>query len=65
MKPPARCPRPGAGASRGFTHIGVLKILEANRVPMHLIVAPAQEALSGVFMHTLQRVPAPESLLFH
>src|SRR4030065_1081549 len=41
IKPP---PRPakialvlGAGASRGFAHIGVLKILESNKIPIHLI----------------------------
>ncbi|HEX2769602.1 MAG TPA: patatin-like phospholipase family protein [Geobacteraceae bacterium] len=27
----------GAGASRGFAHIGVLKILESNGIPIHMI----------------------------
>lgn len=37
----------GAGASRGFAHIGVLKILEANRVPIHLIVGTSAGSLVG------------------
>ena len=28
----------GAGSSKGFAHIGVLKILEANKIPIHMIV---------------------------
>lgn len=28
----------GAGVSRGFAHVGVLKVLEAHKVPIHLIV---------------------------
>ena len=47
-KPPARVALVlGAGASRGFAHIGVLKILEANRVPMHLIVGTSAGSLVG------------------
>ena len=34
----------GAGASKGFAHIGVLKVLEAQQVPVHMVVAPAPEA---------------------
>ena len=48
MKPPAKVALVlGAGASRGFAHIGVLKILEANRVPIHLIVGTSAGSLVG------------------
>jgi len=48
VKPPAKVALVlGAGASRGFAHIGVLKILEANRVPMHLIVGTSAGSLVG------------------
>jgi len=48
MKPPAKIALVlGAGASRGFTHIGALKILEANRVPIHLIVGTSAGSFVG------------------
>lgn len=48
MKPPAKVALVlGAGASRGFAHIGVLKILEANGVPIHLIVGTSAGSLVG------------------
>jgi len=48
IKPPAKVALVlGAGASRGFAHIGVLKILEANRVPIHLIVGTSAGSLVG------------------
>lgn len=37
----------GAGASRGFAHIGVLKVLEANRVPVHMIVGTSAGSFVG------------------
>jgi NTE family protein len=37
----------GAGASKGFAHIGVLKILEANRIPVHLIVGTSVGSFVG------------------
>ena len=37
----------GAGTSKGFAHIGVLKILESNRVPIHLIVGTSVGSLVG------------------
>lgn len=39
----------GAGASKGFAHVGVLKILEANRVPIHLIVGTSVGSVVGSF----------------
>ncbi len=37
----------GAGASKGFAHIGVLKILEANRIPVQLIVGTSAGSFVG------------------
>jgi len=37
----------GAGASRGFAHIGVLKILESNGVPVHMIVGTSAGSFVG------------------
>ncbi len=37
----------GAGAAKGFAHIGVLKVLEANKVPIHLIVGTSVGSLVG------------------
>ena len=37
----------GAGASRGFAHIGVLKILETHRVPVHMVVGTSAGAFVG------------------
>lgn len=37
----------GGGASRGFAHIGVLKILEGNRVPVHMIVGTSAGSFIG------------------
>jgi len=48
MKPPAKVALVlGAGASRGFTHIGAIKILEANRVPIHMIVGTSAGSFVG------------------
>jgi len=37
----------GAGASKGFAHIGVLKILETSRVPIHMIVGTSVGSFVG------------------
>jgi NTE family protein len=37
----------GAGSSKGFAHIGVLKILEANRIPVHMIVGTSAGSFVG------------------
>jgi NTE family protein len=51
---PSPPPRPakvalvlGAGASKGFAHIGVLKVLEANNVPVHMIVGTSAGSFVG------------------
>jgi NTE family protein len=52
-QPPAR-PKPatiavvlGAGASKGFAHIGVLKVLEAQNIPIHMVVGTSVGSLVG------------------
>ena len=37
----------GAGASKGFAHIGVLKVLEGQRVPIHMVVGTSAGSLVG------------------
>jgi NTE family protein len=37
----------GAGAARGFAHIGVLKVLEANKIPIHLIIGTSAGSFVG------------------
>jgi NTE family protein len=37
----------GAGASRGFAHIGVLKVLESNGIPVHMIVGTSAGSFVG------------------
>lgn len=37
----------GSGAARGFAHVGVLKVLEANRVPVHMIVGSSAGSFVG------------------
>jgi NTE family protein len=37
----------GAGASRGFAHIGVLKTLESNGIPVHMIVGTSAGSFVG------------------
>lgn len=37
----------GAGASRGFAHIGVLKVLESNGIPVHMVVGTSAGSFVG------------------
>ena len=37
----------GAGASKGFAHVGVLKILELNKIPIHMIVGTSVGSFVG------------------
>lgn len=37
----------GAGASKGFAHIGVLKILELNKVPIHMVIGTSVGSFVG------------------
>lgn len=37
----------GAGASKGFAHVGVLKVLEANNIPVHMIVGTSAGSFVG------------------
>jgi NTE family protein len=37
----------GAGAAKGFAHIGVIKILESNKIPVHMIVGTSAGSFVG------------------
>jgi NTE family protein len=37
----------GAGAAKGFAHVGVIKILEANRIPVHMVIGTSVGSLVG------------------
>lgn len=37
----------GAGAARGFAHVGVLKILESRKIPIHMVVGTSVGSLVG------------------
>lgn len=37
----------GAGAAKGFAHVGVLKILEAQQIPIHMIVGTSSGSFVG------------------
>jgi NTE family protein len=53
--PPVETPRKvvkvalvlGAGAAKGFAHVGVLKVLEANHVPIHMVVGTSVGSFVG------------------
>lgn len=59
VKPPSEVqplPKPakialvlGAGSSKGFAHVGVIKILEANKIPIHMIVGTSVGSVVGAF----------------
>jgi len=37
----------GAGAAKGFAHVGVLKVLESNHVPVHMVVGTSVGSFVG------------------
>lgn len=39
----------GAGSAKGFAHIGVLKVLETYRIPIHFIVGTSAGSVAGAF----------------
>ena len=54
VPPPLPPPKPakvavvlGAGVSRGFAHVGVLKVLESQKVPIHLIIGTSVGSFVG------------------
>ena len=54
IPPPLPPPKPakiavvlGAGASKGFAHVGVLKVLESQKIPIHLIVGTSAGSFVG------------------
>jgi NTE family protein len=52
----------GAGAAKGFAHVGVLKVLEANHVPVHMVVGTSVGSFVGSLYaygypaHDLQKI---------
>lgn len=50
----------GGGAARGLAHIGVLKVLEKNRIPIDLIVGTSVGALVGGVYATTRSATATE-----
>lgn len=60
IKPPETIPTPlpkpakialvlGAGAAKGFAHIGVLKVLTTHHIPVHMVVGTSAGSLVGCF----------------
>ncbi|MCX5838376.1 MAG: patatin-like phospholipase family protein [Deltaproteobacteria bacterium] len=54
IPPPLPPPKPakvavvlGAGSSKGFAHVGVLKVLESQKIPIHLIVGTSAGSIVG------------------
>ena len=39
----------GSGGAKGFAHIGVIKVLRENDIPIHLIAGSSMGALVGTF----------------
>lgn len=39
----------GAGASKGFAHIGVLKVLDAHKIPIHMVIGTSAGSVVGSF----------------
>ena len=37
----------GAGSSKGFAHVGVLKVLETNKVPIHMVIGTSVGSAVG------------------
>jgi len=51
IRPPAQSAKIavvlGAGAAKGFAHIGVLKVLESNKIPVHMVVGTSAGSFVG------------------
>ncbi len=68
IPPPLPPPKPakvavvlGAGASKGFAHVGVLKVLESQKIPIHLIVGTSAGSFVGsLYAYGYRRLPAPD-----
>jgi NTE family protein len=67
VQPPAGKPAKialvlGAGAAKGFAHIGVLKVLESQKVPIHMVVGTSAGSFVGSLhaygfdSYTLQKI---------
>ncbi len=68
IPPPLPPPKPakiavvlGAGASKGFAHVGVLKVLESQKIPIHLIVGTSAGSVRREPLRLRHRcLPAPD-----
>jgi len=67
VQPPSQRPAKiavvlGAGAAKGFAHIGVLKVLESQKVPVHMVVGTSAGSFVGSLYaygfdsYTLQKI---------
>jgi NTE family protein len=46
----------GSGGAKGFSHLGVIKILAENNIPIHLIAGSSMGALVGAFFAVGQEI---------
>src|SRR5437867_9760120 len=53
----------GGGAARGLAHIGVLRVLVENEIPIHLIVGTSIGALVGGLYATTEDIDQVERRL--
>jgi len=52
----------GGGGARGFSHIGVIKVLEENKIPVDIIVGTSAGALIGGLYASGMQVPELEKI---
>lgn len=48
----------GGGASKGFAHVGIVKVLKENGIPVRWLPAHRQVRLSAAFLHRVCRPTA-------
>ena len=52
----------GGGAARGFAHVGVIRVLEQEKIPMHLIVGTSVGSIIGALYAATPHSPNLESI---
>jgi NTE family protein len=52
----------GGGAARGFAHVGVIRVLEQEKIPIHLIVGTSVGSLVGALYAATPHSPNLESI---
>ena len=62
-KPPKICLVLSGGGARGAAHVGVLKVLEEYRVPIHCIAGTSMGALVGAAYATGTTIPEMEDIV--